>query len=217
MDVATHRQSSSSRVQNLSPTLQAAGASATPERALAFELLESKLRPPQGRFGTVSREGRSPVGKRGARFRSLSWPPARAGGRRRCSLNGPPARNAHSRGWMSMRGQRPDRPPELRRGRARSRRAARPARVRFACVTGSFGRGDCRSASGGGSGDDWPAGRPGLGRPAPCRRSGGSRRRFGARETCSRRLAAGSLSARRAGNPAGSTARARSRNRDRAG
>ncbi len=55
MDVATHRQSSRPRLHSLSPGLQAAGASATSQRALAFELLESKLRPPQGRFGTVSR------------------------------------------------------------------------------------------------------------------------------------------------------------------
>ena len=42
-------------MQDPPPTLEAAGTRATRERALAFELLESKLRPPQGRFGTVSR------------------------------------------------------------------------------------------------------------------------------------------------------------------
>jgi LuxR family transcriptional regulator, maltose regulon positive regulatory protein len=56
MDVTARLRSSTQRVRDVSPTLKAAGKSATAERALAFELLESKLRPPQGRLGTVSRD-----------------------------------------------------------------------------------------------------------------------------------------------------------------
>ena len=83
-----HRQSSSPRVQNL---LRSAGASATSQRALVFELLESKLRPPQGRLDGVA-HGPSTCWKARVRLRSFSWPPAPAGGRRHCSLNGQPPR-----------------------------------------------------------------------------------------------------------------------------
>ena len=56
MDVTTHLRSSTPSVRDVSPALEARGKSDAAERALAFELLESKLRPPQGRFGTVSRD-----------------------------------------------------------------------------------------------------------------------------------------------------------------
>jgi LuxR family maltose regulon positive regulatory protein len=55
MAVSTHLGSSTCRVRDVSPTLEGARTSAAAKPALAFELLESKLRPPQGRVGTVSR------------------------------------------------------------------------------------------------------------------------------------------------------------------
>ena len=50
--------------------------------------------------------------------------------------------------------QRSDRSADVCRRRARPRLAARPERVRRAGVAGRFGRGNGRSAPGGGSGDD---------------------------------------------------------------
>ncbi len=128
----------------------------------AFELLESKLRAPQRsrRHRAAHGADRSAggVGRGPGRF---------AVRRPRLGEDDAAGSVAHALAATVRVGvgrrerQRPDRPADLRRGRARPRRAARRERVRRAGVAGHLGRGNGGPAPRGGPGDDGRGGRPG--------------------------------------------------------
>ena len=103
MDVASHPPLIRLRPCGIShPSSQQRGRVRGSERALAFELLESKLLPPHRAAGTVLREGLISAVERRARLRSCSCRPVPAGGRQRCWPSGPPGRDGVSPGYRLM-------------------------------------------------------------------------------------------------------------------
>ena len=121
--------------------------------------------------------------------------------------------------WVSVdeQGQRPDRSPHVRRGRAGPHLAARPGGVRGAGVARRVRSGDGRAAPGSRSRDYRAAGRPRSRRPAPARQRDMPRRHRGAHETRFRGLAGGFVIARGPGASAGSAEGAGPGAGDRAG
>ena len=221
MDLSTRlRQSGQGRPDSApKPRATPRRVSAAPPSAPPFELLESKLLPPQGPGGTVSR---------GELISSLEGS-ARASDR--CPVRRPrlgeddAARSVGLAVAATVRvgvrrreGQRSDRPADLCRRRARPRLAARSERVRRAGVTGRLGRGDGRPAPGSGPGDDgrgrsswsWTTCICSTTRPASTPSTALDATRPGG-------VAAGPLGARPAGAPAGSAAGAGPGAGDRAG
>ncbi len=129
--------------------------SATPARALAFELLESKLRPPQGRGGTVSRAKLIEL-LESSRAAPVVFLSAGPGWGKTTLLAQWAAGSQRPFAWVNVDEKDNDPIVLLTYVAVALDRVAPldPRRVRRAGVTGRFGRGDGRSASGGGSGDD---------------------------------------------------------------
>ena len=183
------------------------------------DLLESKLRPAAGaRRSRVARERSSSRLEGRARPRSSSLSAGPGWGKTTLLAAvglgvGAPVRVAVDR----REGQRPDRPADLCRGRARPRLAARSECVRRARVTRCVGRGDGRPAPGRGSGGDGRSRSSWSWTTCTCSRPGRLGRRRGAGATRPGGLAADALRARRAGAAPGSASRPRPDAGDRAG
>ena len=117
--------------------------------APAFELLASKLLPPQGPGGAVSRQALIEVIERATAV-PVVFLSAGPGWGKTTLLAEWAARSSAAVcvGERRRQGQRPDRPADVCRDRARPRLAARRERVRGPVVAGRVGRGNDRAAAG---------------------------------------------------------------------